>query len=329
MIKILTSIPNPRDATSFYRVLSPLGDLRKKMEVDFSFSTDYFWGAFRINDIFFSQRPQTLEHLYALKQAKRCGIPTWVDYDDDVLNVPLCNHVHYVYEEDKENIKESLKIADFVTVSTNKLKTKFSAYTKNEPIVIPNALDLELVGRPKLKNRSNRILWRGSKSHEKDVMLYLSEIVSLINATPNHEWYFLGDVTWMWKIRERVGKNAFFLPNKDILDYFDTITDLAPIVTIVPLENNEFNRCKSNINWIEATYAGSLTIAPQWEEWNKPGVIHYDSNESFYNQIISVLNWTKDYSVNYKESNQYIVENLLLTDVNKARVDLIHKLLNL
>jgi hypothetical protein len=44
---------------------------------------------------------------------------------------------------------------------------------------------------------------------------------------------------------------------------------------MVPLHVSDFNRAKSNIGWIEAVHAGAITVAPDFQEWRRPGVINY------------------------------------------------------
>jgi hypothetical protein len=36
---------------------------------------------------------------------------------------------------------------------------------------------------------------------------------------------------------------------------------------VVPLRDNAFNRAKSNIAQLEATFGGMLTVGPKWPEW--------------------------------------------------------------
>lgn len=327
LIRLLAEIPNPADATSFYRAMGPLSALSKTMDLEIIQTDKYYWGTFRSVDIFFVQRPHLQTHVDLIKMAKRCGTPIWIDYDDDLLNIPLSNPNHYFFEDCKDNIKSCLGLANWVTVSTEELGYSLFDYTNWVSTVIPNALDLDLLKMPEKKERKRIVLWRGSRTHQKDIEYYLKEIVALIRENLDTQFWFLGDISWMWMIREKVGSNAYFLSNQDILSYHQTIVDLAPLVTIVPLENNRFNRAKSNINWIESTYAGALTVGPTMPEWDRPGIIRYVANESFYDKINGILKWDRDYTIDYEASRKYIAEHLLLSKVNKLREDLIRDMI--
>jgi vacuolar-type H+-ATPase catalytic subunit A/Vma1 len=89
---------------------------------------------------------------------------------------------------------------------------------------------------------------------------------------------------------------------------------------------NSLNYCKSNIAWLEATSVGAAIIAPDWEEWRKPGIIRYDSIEK-YGELL--LNYQSDnLHEHWAKSREYIMENLTLEKVNKQRVKLVERLMD-
>jgi hypothetical protein len=59
--------------------------------------------------------------------------------------------------------------------------------------------------------------------------------------------------------------NAIYIPwNQNFMSYQIQLRGTSPDYIVVPLVNDAFNRCKSNIAWIEATNAGAVTIAPSY-----------------------------------------------------------------
>jgi len=88
---------------------------------------------------------------------------------------------------------------------------------------------------------------------------------------------------------------------------------------IYTLSDTPFNRAKSNISWIEATYAGSSVIAPEFlpEFANMPGVITY--NELMDSVFENVKDFNKSLAITNDLSWRYIKENLLLSQVNNLR----------
>jgi hypothetical protein len=52
--------------------------------------------------------------------AKDCGVPIWIDYDDDYLNIPETNPRHelYAFPHRVECIRRAMEWADIISVST-------------------------------------------------------------------------------------------------------------------------------------------------------------------------------------------------------------------
>jgi hypothetical protein len=57
----------------------------------------------------------------------------------------------------------------------------------------------------------------------------------------------------------------------------DALFDIRPHFVVVPLQDNPFNRAKSNIAELEAQAAGAIAIVPDWEEWRS--VVRYKATE--------------------------------------------------
>ena len=93
----------------------------------------------------------------------------------------------------------------------------------------------------------------------------------------------------------------------------------------VPLIEDGMNRCKSNIAWIEATAAGAVTIAPDWVEWQKPGVLNYNGLDEFKSMLMRPLD---DAPERWAASRDYIMENLTLNKVNEQRARIVRELVN-
>jgi hypothetical protein len=104
-----------------------------------------------------------------------------------------------------------------------------------------------------------------------------------------------------------------------IIDYFKFFSELNPNIFIYTLKDTPFNRAKSNISWIEATYAGASVIAPEFlpEFANMPGVITY--NELMDSVFENVKDLNKGLAITNDLSWKYISQNLLLSQVNNQR----------
>ncbi len=308
--------PNQHDATSFYRGMGPLISLMKSMDnLEVTNALDQSWGSLKYTDIVFLQRPHLEECVTLAERAKQAGKLLWVDHDDCLLALPQSNpHKNIYYREDiQDNIVDCLRAADVVTVSTPALKDAYSKFNSNI-VVIPNAWDDDLFPMPKLTNKHpKRIMWRGSSTHDEDLMGVLISLQSL-SQDPSIDLQLVGDPFWL--ALKTIGGDRYkhHQWKGDILDYFNLIKRLAPNVLIVPLADNTFNRCKSNIAWLEAAWAGAMTVAPMWDEWKRPGVFNYTND--FKSQVDNALVYHRREAVLARE---YIKDNLRLSKVNDLR----------
>ena len=314
--------PSPGDHTSFYRALGPLSvisglNVQPRGEVQYPELQA---------DLAFVHRPFRSEELEVIKMYKKYGVPVWIDYDDDFFNVTADSSAYFMFSHPKtrQNVVESLAAADAVTVTTQVLADLYQVHTKKTIRVIPNAMPDWLAKRKQNPSGKKKVLWRGNTSHVRDMDLVKKEILEVADVRRDWSWVFMGGYI-PYDLKERMIKAGIgfeVVSNLPLLNYFDELLEQAPSVVIVPLDETVFNRAKSNIAWIEATWAGASTVAPSWPEWNKPGVIHYDDRRSFKETLIhaTVREWDTSASWNH------ITENLMLSKVNEARINVMQQL---
>lgn len=195
-IRLGMIVPDIQDPTSYYRGAGPLSVLQKQLpELEFLFPNPVNWGTLKLCDILFMQRPALPDHFNALVMAKDNGIPVWVDFDDDNLAVTKDNPTYHMYSQPpiKDAIVKLTRYADAVTVSTEKLRKKYSIYNKNV-FVIPNALDdfaLRLRNIPS-SPREKLITWRGTPTHYRNLKVIQHEVIKLMTNYPSWKFGFLG-----------------------------------------------------------------------------------------------------------------------------------------
>ncbi len=281
-------------------------------DFDYQVINNMDWNVSKSFDILYVQRPYEKSQLEAIKIAKLCRMPVWIDYDDDFLNTPMSNLSYPKVLEGRETLIECIKLADLVTVSTNKLKDVYEMYSKNV-FVINNTLDDSLLtlSPEYVTTRQRRILWRGWLNHRDDVKAYEDQIVAQIVKHSEYTFTFIGDVFPAFAAY----KNVEFLPEQGLLQYFQLLKKLEPCICMVPLESNAFNLAKSNIAWIEATYAGAITLAPNMEEWKQPGVSLYNSSKGDFGFKLNKLIENQEiWSPLWNHSATCIREKFLLSD---------------
>lgn len=348
-IKLHALIPNPVDSTSLYRGSGVISKLRYMMDIDIITETNINWSSLSYSDILFVQRPWGKPFKDAIRIAKNNGLPVWVDYDDDLLNVPDWNPnrnmlygieksdtpllINAKMDQTNQIMFDILNMADVITVTTQFLKDKFSKWNDNV-IVIPNAFnDYMFDFKLKKENEINKIInWRGSNTHSED-LLTLQEELSKIQS-----WIKENNLNFIFNFIGTDAKNLKKLDYKlqnhlDPIEYFHYIDRLSPMIQICPLKDHDFNRAKSNIAWIEGTYSGAVCLAPDkyLPEFKRPGIIRYDvKDDDFVNKMKYLLFKDNSFAYeNYKKSYNFIKDNLLLSKVNIIRKNIILELLGL
>lgn len=335
MTTIYGICPRPEDITSFYRGVGPLSALQKSnSNLNIIIEKDLDIAKIFKSDIFFMQRPFQGAHYAAIDVAKDLKIPVWIDYDDDVLAVPTHNphSKHYTDPNTQNTIKACIGVADVITVSSMALKLKFQQLNSNVKI-IPNALmdSVFTLNTPDWKSKKNIITWRGGESHTMD-LLSVNEALSSITKA-HTKWHYLfmgGDPHFMeYMLKPNMGPTFQLVPSKPMLKYAKTLENLNPKLMITPLLNDEFNRSKSNIAWIEATAAGAAALAPDMPEWTKPGVLTYsNTQDDFKVKLLAAMNNEIDLAKLHSESSEFIKESLMLSKINKLRYAVIESLLD-
>ena len=328
-MKLLFITPVTIDSCSFYRTggIAPELSQRIKMKIDVtSWDRERFhWQNLLQYNLIMMQRPYTESALSMGKYAKEeLGIPLWIDYDDLLLNVPVSNQSYDTMKAARGVIEKITALADVVTVTTQELKIELLKFNKSVQI-IPNAHnDYIFRKREVLSERQKIVAWRGSATHFEDIMIMAESLIRIISKYPDWSFPFLGFNPWFLGKH----KNLIPIPAQDPILYFRNIVKLAPYVFHVPLVDSLFNRCKSNIAAIEATYSGSLCIAPDWTHWKMPGILNYKDEKSYADLMEAVIGGEINVKKNADLAWQYITDNLLLSKVNNVRAEFVKSLLN-
>lgn len=326
-----TVIPSITDSCSFYRGIGPLSEMAKKSDIMIHTMERFNWASMSQLSCLFMQRPYDEKHVEILEQALFNNIPIWVDYDDLLLEMPTDNPSWFLYQKPKvrASIEYCIKNASVVTVSTKYLADKIK-HLNPSIVVIPNAMDIDRYpyrGKMEIGKLSRSFLWRGSRTHMRDLVSYADEILESQKVSAEWKYHFIGDNAW--PITDRMpDERCYVMEPMKIEDYMMHIWRLAPSCGLVPLHDSPFNRAKSNIAWMEYAFAGAVTIAPSWEEWAQPGVLCYNNPKEFLNAMTAVISGDIDAYENSKQAWEYICDNLSLAKVNVMRRQIVERLLS-
>ena len=327
-IRVACVCPIVGDPTSFYRGLGPLMRLQKQnRNIQLFFPANVDWSSLAIADLLFLQRPATPEHFQALIVAKDLGLKVWCDMDDDNLSVPKDNPTYNTYNQlhIKDAIVKLARHCDVLTVTTEHLKRKYGIYNKNT-VIIPNAIDDGLMHLRQIPPgpRQKKALWRGNPSHQRNLMSVGKEIVSLARKHEDWRFSFFGidpiDITDVIRNNEVIGATP-------ILDYYKAICALHSALFYYPLIATDHAQARSHICWLEATFAGSLTVASKNQEFTRPGVLNFSTPQEFESVMDQVMNGGVDIETRVQESWAEIQSKYVLSQTNKKRMEIIESLL--
>ncbi len=281
-LSIACFIPDEGDTTSFYRAMGPLAHMAKRnphveLQIADIRNPGSWWVDMVRSDIVFVQRPGGPPQFEVIKQAKCASKKVWIDFDDDLLEVPMHNpaYDHYSIGQIKDLVQASVRAADLVTVSTLALANTVKQFLSPGAmcVVIPNAYDHDTFAWMRVDHtpREKVLVWRGSMTHDGDLHPYAAGIIAAMKKHPDWKFQAFGGKPWM--ILKELEPSTWASERHPMLIYHHRLFALRPAAVVVPLEDNRFNQCKSNIAYIEATMAGANTIAPAaLAEFKRPGI---------------------------------------------------------
>lgn len=221
-----------------------------------------------------------------------------VEYDDDLFNVsPFSPHYkdHGIQNvittlddgteikcwTDGENIDlkrnfqkmESLiKVigaADMVTVTTPILAEAYAPYSNNV-VSLPNCVDMDLWHSLPLKEDDEiRLFWAGGSSHFEDLCVIQDVLPEIMKQYDNVKLVLMG-MRFDGALRKIPEDRIEFYQWVPTPAYPYKTAIINPTIGLIPLVDNEFNRRKSPIKWLE---------------WSALGIPCVSSNVSPYKEI--------------------------------------------
>jgi glycosyltransferase involved in cell wall biosynthesis len=289
-------------------------------------------------DIVVFHRPEQVEKLELAKILKQKGKKIVFDNDDTFKDDGGYKLNKFMDQERMDKgmkkvnavLDEFIGIADMVTCSTEFLKQEYLKLNDNVK-VIPNLIDPFYYDEP-LKNETDvvRIGIVGSIAITSD-MEVLQPIVEhykddsrvkfvLFSLPPNKEDKIMRELYFEeYKFWESLGDKIEWQPLVPMDVYYDTLNNLKLDLMIIPRADNYFNRCKSNIKFLEASMFEIPVIAQGFESGDSPYQVNPDdrkhmsiayTKDDFINFINHAITTSKkSYIEMGKDAKKYVLEN--------------------
>ncbi len=221
------------------------------------------------------------------------GKPVIYEADDLLWKIPKSNPVHETFQDYIPTIKSILPKVSLITASTEELKKEFQRFNPCVK-VLPNLINTEnwhSTDTP-VDNQRIRIGFAGTATHGEDLTLAEDALLRIASKYGESiQFIFMGFVTS--KLKQ--------LPNLEIVQfetykkYPDVLQSLNLDIAIAPLVDNRFNRCKSNIKWLEYSMAGITGVFSNLPPYNscvidgKTGILVGNSSEEWFNALDGLL----------------------------------------
>lgn len=189
------------------------------------------------------------ENYIALQQILRSGKPVVYELDDMIWELPDDHHQKKKFDKKKPLLIQCLNVCEAVTVSTALLAESVSTYNRNVH-VLPNLICKTIWSNTEKKQHDRIIIgFAGTKTHVHDLNLIEDVLIDISKKYKNRvEFKLLGCMTDKLSKIENVQFSKF---DANYASYANKMSASGIDIALAPLQDTLFNRCKSNIKWLE------------------------------------------------------------------------------
>lgn len=286
-------------ACGYYRITQPLEHIAmdnladvQLIEYGTEFDSDENMRKVFESDVILLPRPSSEEWFSFVKACRKAGKIIVSDYDDDPFTCdPMNPYYRWIGIEEwshpdfgdvwkhgmidkktgdewfnieknmnrRDMLRASFKKSDLVTCTTEELKEVFLKINPNVTI-LPNSIDLDVYLRPEFVKKKIRIGWQGGVSHYRDLHLMIPILEKISKKYPDDvEIVYFGDSRFGHLFKDIKNFELHPFVQHGVYPYKLTLLNLD--IGLCPLVDNEFNRRKSAIKWMEYSAVGAATVA--------------------------------------------------------------------
>ena len=298
-------------------------------------------GEMKRADIIVFHRPNTNWHHRIAMELKAMGKQIVFDNDDTYLldsSHPFQSLDEKGFEENKMRINNVVNNfivnADMITCSTEYLSGEYMQLNTNTK-VLPNCVSPDDWNDEPLKNDTDkvRVGLVGSVCYHHDFSV-IKELIKELDDSDKVQLVLFG----LWKDKKRSDnplveevhrkefafwdsiKNKEHAPWCDMSEYADTLDQLRLDMMLIPRIENHFNKCKSNLKFLEAgmleipVIASGFTNSPYSVDIDGTNGVLVGEVEEWRDKVWDLVN-DKDKRVKMgKEAKQYVIKHYSIED---------------
>jgi hypothetical protein len=242
----------------------------KMCEGDSDYSTNLqtrLESAFSVFDVIIFQRLQNTPGLELVKRLSKNKpkVLVLMDIDDSISHTSPSNPKALAITEGFAVSALQAQISDGCIASTEYIKTAISKLTTNTHIA-PNCIQRDIwKGKVRrFNNKRNNYVYVGAGAHDLDIKIVYKPMLQFLSEDPKIRWkIYSGGPRPDWlKEHKQIEYHAIGWP---IANYCKELNKLDVDIALAPLRDTEFNRCKSNLKWIEWSSMNVPVIASDVE----------------------------------------------------------------
>lgn len=286
-------------------------------------------------DIVVFQRPNDDRALEIAKLLRAQGKKIVMDSDDTYKDIDGHKWGRLLRQVD-QNLDKFGRFADLITCSTEFLAKEYRELNPNV-VVLPNCVDPDVWPDPERNNGDKvRIGIVGSTAYETNQAPEFAKVLHELDAREDVQLVLLGlPAKTLDRMKVVVPahkkdyefwegfKNLEWTPLVDMKDYFDTLNSLKLDIMLIPRADRYFNRCKSNLKFLEASMLEIPVIAQGFSTKDSP----YQQNPEDQKHMVVITqedNWLPAIELLIKskegrraigeQAKKYVLENYNIED---------------
>jgi len=255
----------------------------------------------------------------------KMGKKVVVDVDDN-LSVGKTNPYykqHKVLDANKI-ISETIRQANAVTTTNEYLADKLKRLNSNT-LILPNYYHPKWFGVSKIDNNTDdiRIGWTGSSSHFEDIKFICPIMNKIMDKYPQVKFVVCGDFRFKNYIKHQSRLEVYEPTSFEA--YPMRLSSMALDIGIAPLTDNDFNRSKSNIKFLEYSLLKIPSVCSKIV-YNNYSLLTAESSIDWIIKLSKLIE-NKDFRVKIGKSNyKYVKDNFNLENHYKEWIDVYSKL---
>lgn len=317
----VVSLEEPGGACAGIRLLDPLSACGRSLEIIWAVETRgryrYLSNELDRADVIVVQRffpnPDTAA---ILDDLLRGSTPVVYEVDDLLTEVTERNPHRPLASQCGPYILDTLRRADAVVVSTEQLAQYYADL--NERIhVLPNLVDPRRFrpGPPHSREVTN-VLFAGTPTHAEDLEIIEGALVRVWQRFRERvRFTYMGCVT---PELASIPGTTLIEMEPDYRVYADRLSALGIDLAVVPLHSHRFNRCKSNIKWLEysaCNIAGIYSDLPPYSDYiahEKTGLLVSQDEDAWVEAMVRMIEAPELHSRIAEAARQTVLERFTL-----------------